>query len=733
MDQVNLLDEPSFDESVLSMIASLDKESTENSRDENGSLMRRYPKLINDKQEKILNLRKRITNAKSKEEAAECTFRPKINYNAGRGGSKGAKRTIDDLFEWKKNVHKKKLQNEMERLEALERKRRRKCSKNSLRLINRKTIASNDANHEIINPKKRARVGDRLFQRSQLKNKKIESKREKMLRGKSRSKLTQQGRKYNSRVRTRNGSNKENTENEASHSRNMSLSMIKRMNKENNKLWSYHMHDKLRRKSEQRSNRKGKAPNLKQGSVKTKSRGPKAYDSAKNRSKGAGKNDPGNKVFKRKLGKEEIKIKKLEKRIAELKRIGASNEFNSVDTQCKTGSRVSDGAMSRTVTRKISLKGFEMNEVYAKVRKKQEEEEQRLQKLAKIQVEKRKSKMKKKRANPDPADIKLEEEKTVKKSPEKVRNEEEHKVEIMAKRLKGLKQSLERQQSLQRLATGKSTYNSGKSRKRLKSKSISHKISVSKKSKKSGKKRGKRRVQKSIHLTTTPSSGVSFPPNVLKINIAEMQKSASDANNIIMKTISYNNIFETEENAKPGNHSSKTKSLTKNRPQHKRNHSDLTHYQKTLQEFCKEKRVEKRMKELEKIKKVQSRFDSPNEILNKNNSFGGPEGKQSSCRSSGELSFYEEQPTPTKQKTRDPRDEYSFILSKRNDSRSKKEVCILDNLINKKIKSIDKMNSIFSNASSLSRKNKRRSPSPVGIASRKFNLMKEYDNLLEGI
>lgn len=737
----NLLDSPVFEEKDYTIFS--EASNNESPRSAKESLVQRYPRLIDEKKARIINLRKKMMKQKNREEEAECTFRPKINSEMTQQYLGEKKRTIDDLFQWKKSIHKKKLENEIERLERLENQRNRYCSKNSQNIIKRQNVYFQDRSHTLGGNRKRQRVEERLILRNKMKNKKIRKEREKLLEGYFKPKILKKRLKLRPRLSQKiHESDKENIDVEEGKN-NRPIDVIKKLNKEGNKLWTYHFDNmkkkkksekkKKKRRGKRRSFHRGKGRNLFKGEQQRNTMILNLGEKVKKEKKIEKKN----KIRKNSIKRDIKKQKALEKKIAELRKLEAcKEELSSVDTNKRSNSIVSN-LSNCTIRKRIPLKGFELNKIYSKVKKTKKNE---IKKKKEIFIDEEENKrMKEKERRDRLVEEKLEKEileaeknillekekdniirKVLNKEKENSESsDEKRKLNIMAERLKKLKHSLEKEQSYQQLEEAQERLRS-LSKASGKSRSISHKISVSKKSRKSYQRKPRSISKHNFILNTPSSSGTIFPRTAIppSRDTKGLRKSRSFANNMIMNTISYTNIFETEpkymEKCLP-----KAKTVSKQNSKHIRSTSDLTHYQKTLQEYCQEKIDRRRLRELKRVEKLQEQYKDQR----RNREIG-------ESRVSGEISFYEEEEKKFK---RNLQDEYSVILSKRNASNSKKEICVLDSLINKKIKDVEKLNrNLSSVASSLSRKKRDMGGTP-GLGRKKVELLKEYENLLADI
>lgn len=193
------------------------------------------------------------------------------------------------------------------------------------------------------------------------------------------------------------------------------LSVIEKMNKQGNKLWTYHWDNKMRQKSEKKERRRkrnrrsgnyqnyGKNMNFEKIGEIQKNGNNCGFEKNENftvedETKFLEKNEDlenyedDNKMDK-KMKRDLRKKRDLEKKIAELKKLEASKEdYTSIDTSKRSPSLVST-LSTCTLKKKIPLRGFELNKIYAKVRKNKKEKLKKIQekeeKLKKMENEKK--------------------------------------------------------------------------------------------------------------------------------------------------------------------------------------------------------------------------------------------------------------------------------------------------------------------------------------------------------
>lgn len=134
------------------------------------SIQNRAKNILKSKREKLTHLKKEILSKKTSEELKECTFKPKINKQSKKRKSRGVKA----LYDWKKSIQEKKFEKESAILKDITHKPK----------INKCNLFKAKEDNLV-------KVEDRLMKHIEAKKKKIEKKREEMLRGMFAPKITE--------------------------------------------------------------------------------------------------------------------------------------------------------------------------------------------------------------------------------------------------------------------------------------------------------------------------------------------------------------------------------------------------------------------------------------------------------------------------------------------------------------------------------------------------------------
>lgn len=128
------------------------------------SIQNRTKTILKSKRQKITSLKQEMITKKESEELKECTFKPKINKQSKKRKSRG----VEALYEWKKTINEKIFERENEILKDITHKPK----------INRASSIISKGLDE-----KNLKVEERLLKHIETKNKKIEKKREDLLKG----------------------------------------------------------------------------------------------------------------------------------------------------------------------------------------------------------------------------------------------------------------------------------------------------------------------------------------------------------------------------------------------------------------------------------------------------------------------------------------------------------------------------------------------------------------------